>query len=267
MKNLSIYAIVFILFLYPHSQAKASSLKMTIQLLPWEEVTKVIPKGAKFDIVDVETGQRFSVQRRAGSDHADVQPITHEDTKIMKEIYSGSWSWKRRAIIVAYDNQLVAASMNGMPHGAGALRNGFPGHFCVHFLNSTTHSSSTPDMAHQIMVFKAGGRIKEYLLTLSNQHLLEALAAVINNDDQSILSLILSQSDKHDFKIISTIDTIEYIHTEKMDVSELFKKFEVKSKVYIKNAGPIVLTISFFFVKDPINNSWSILSQNLTEQL
>ena len=42
---------------------------------------------------------------------------------------------KRRAIIVLIDeNQIIAASMYGrMPHGAGALQNGFPGHFCVHF--------------------------------------------------------------------------------------------------------------------------------------
>ena len=57
----------------------------------------------------------------------------------MKTIYNGKWSWKRRAILIITHDQLLAASMHGMPHGAGALKNGFPGHFCVHFYGSTTH--------------------------------------------------------------------------------------------------------------------------------
>ena len=55
---------------------------------------------------------------------------------MMKKIYHNQWSWKRRAIIVLIDHQMIAASMHGMPHGAGALQNDFPGHFCVHFSGS-----------------------------------------------------------------------------------------------------------------------------------
>ena len=51
----------------------------------------------------------------------------------MKEIY-GEWSWERRAIIVVVGGRRIAASMAGMPHGAGLIKdNDFPGHFCVHF--------------------------------------------------------------------------------------------------------------------------------------
>ncbi len=39
----------------------------------------------------------------------------------MKEIYGGKWSWKRRAIIVIHQDQWIAASMHGMPHGAGVM--------------------------------------------------------------------------------------------------------------------------------------------------
>ncbi|MCM3080108.1 hypothetical protein [Brevibacillus invocatus] len=35
-------------------------------------------------VIDLETGQRFQVQRRAGSRHADVQPLTRNDTMILK---------------------------------------------------------------------------------------------------------------------------------------------------------------------------------------
>lgn len=107
---------------------------LPIQMLPWKEAKEHLPKFKKFTVLDVDTGKRFDVQRRAGSEHADVQPLTKEDTKTMKEIYNGKWSWKRRAIIVISDGEWIAASMHGMPHGAGALSNNFPGHFCIHFL-------------------------------------------------------------------------------------------------------------------------------------
>ena len=75
---------------------------LQIDMLPWEKVYKILPKYSKFTVLDVETGKRFHVQRRAGSRHADVQPLTPKDTTIMKEIYGGKWSWKRRAIIVIH---------------------------------------------------------------------------------------------------------------------------------------------------------------------
>ena len=110
-----------------------------------EKANEVLPNKSIFTILDVETGLHFTVQRRAGSNHADVQPLTYRDTKIMKTIYNGKWSWKRRSILIIAKDQLLAASMHGMPHGAGALKNGFPGHFCVHFYGSTTHGSGNED--------------------------------------------------------------------------------------------------------------------------
>lgn len=61
----------------------------------------------------METGLQFQVQRRAGKNHADVQPLTKQDTAVMKQIYQGKWSWKRRAILVRKDDQFLAASMHG----------------------------------------------------------------------------------------------------------------------------------------------------------
>ena len=101
--------------------AKNESVGIQIDMLPWEKVYGILPKYSKFTVLDVETGKMFKVQRRAGSRHADVQPLTSKDTKIMKEIYGGKWSWKRRAIIVIHQDQWIAASMHGMPHGAGCI--------------------------------------------------------------------------------------------------------------------------------------------------
>ena len=80
-------------------------ISFKIEMLPWEDVNEIIPNKTKFTIIDVETGLKFRGQRRGGNQHADVQPLTREDTKIMKKIYNGQWSWKRRAVIVLVNDQ------------------------------------------------------------------------------------------------------------------------------------------------------------------
>ncbi|MDQ7862437.1 hypothetical protein RCO48_19800 [Peribacillus frigoritolerans] len=58
-------------------------ISFKIEMLPWEIVNNIIPDKTNFTIIDIETGLSFKVQRRAGSHHADVQPLTKEDTQIM----------------------------------------------------------------------------------------------------------------------------------------------------------------------------------------
>ncbi|EJW15204.1 hypothetical protein PAV_9c01270 [Paenibacillus alvei DSM 29] len=133
-------------------------------IIPWNEAKALLPRKSMFSIIDMEKGLKFRVQRRAGSRHADVQPLTKEDTKTMKQVYDDHWSWNRKAIVVVTDdNRKIAASMNGMPHGGdGIPDNGFSGHFCVHFLGSSTHRSIHPDLLHQVMVYTAAGKIEEF---------------------------------------------------------------------------------------------------------
>lgn len=166
------------------------------QIKNWDEVNKLFPRMAKAKIVDLETGLSFRVQRRAGSLHADVQPLTREDTEVFKAIYQGRWSWKRRAVVLEIDGHKIAASMNGMPHGQGAIQgNNFPGHFCLHFLNSQTHSKNI-DVAHQLMVWKAAGLIEDYLEGKTDKEMVEiALTALNQNDPQLvILTYVLNKN-------------------------------------------------------------------------
>ena len=102
----------------------------------------------------MKTGLSYEVKRYGGSNHADVEPVTAEDTAIMKKIYGGSWSWNRRAVWVTIDgNRTFAASINGKPHGGQSLSyNNFQGHSCIHFLNSRTHGTNKVDSAHQTAV-------------------------------------------------------------------------------------------------------------------
>ncbi|MFZ5942732.1 MAG: hypothetical protein ACOYVD_01355 [Bacillota bacterium] len=152
------------------------------ELLDWNEVDGIFPRMAKAKLRDLDTGLVLNIQRRGGSAHADVQPLSAQDTATLKQIYNGHWSWKRRAAILEIGNYKIAASMNGMPHGQGAIQNNFPGHFCLHFSDTRTHSGNS-DLAHALMTRKAAGCIGEYLMDKTAREMVEiALTSVAQND-------------------------------------------------------------------------------------
>ncbi|TRY26376.1 hypothetical protein FOI68_09010 [Brevibacillus sp. LEMMJ03] len=158
--------------------------------LDWSEVRRVFKRMGYATVIDLETGERFRVQRRAGSRHADVQPLTKEDTRIMKQIYQGRWSWKRRAILVEVNGTYFAASMHGMPHGAGAIRgNQFPGHFCIHFMGSSTHRRKEPDPSHSLMILKASGKLPETVMAASPEQLVDYFLTSLNEHDLQALRM------------------------------------------------------------------------------
>lgn len=159
------------------------------ELLPWDEAKTVIPRKAKVKVIDLETGLSFNAQRRAGSSHADVQPLTKADTEIMKQIYNGSWSWRRRAILVESNGRVLAASMHGMPHGGdGIPNNGFRGHFCIHFLGSVTHGKGNVDLAHQLMVAKASGTLDAFERQLDPYDVINAFFLANEYGDSQLLA-------------------------------------------------------------------------------
>ncbi|MEQ2529711.1 hypothetical protein WMO40_23885 [Bacillaceae bacterium CLA-AA-H227] len=189
------------------SAAKKNNDIIKTEMLEWEEVNLLLPKYSKFTVKDVITGKEFRVQRRAGSRHADVQPLTNEDTATMKGIYNGTWSWKRRAIIVLHEDKKIAASMHGMPHGAGALKNNFPGHFCIHFYGSTTHRRNFMDLSHKLMILKAAGKLEDHLQKANPYELISALIAGIKEDDETIIDQVGLQDLKW-AKILKQVDNV-----------------------------------------------------------
>ena len=140
------------------TSSSSSSKTYKTETLDWfkDDVTRVIPKNARFTIKDVSTGKTFEAVRWSGSNHIDAEPRTASDTKTMKAIYGGSWSWRRRPILIMYNGHVYAASMNGMPHGTSTISgNNFNGHFCIHFKNSKTHETQKVDSEHQNAVDRA----------------------------------------------------------------------------------------------------------------
>lgn len=139
------------------SASSSGSTTLKTEVLDWyaDNVSKVIPKNAHFTIKDVKTGKTFNAVRWSGGDHMDTEPASSSDTAVIKSIYGGSFSWKRRPILIKYNGHVYAASMNGMPHGTTTISNGFDGHFCIHFKNSKTHGSDKVDSEHQNCVTQA----------------------------------------------------------------------------------------------------------------
>jgi D-gamma-glutamyl-meso-diaminopimelic acid endopeptidase CwlS len=147
----------------------------------WTEAQYVIPIGADFEVVDFNTGKSFFARRTTGSNHADCETLTAEDTAKMKAIWGGSFSWKQRPVLIKYKGRKIAASMAGMPHagnesaaadawtswrsddwGAGPnydyiKKNEMDGHFDIHFLNSTRHKDGMVDSTHQANIKLSSG--------------------------------------------------------------------------------------------------------------
>ncbi|NLW47601.1 MAG: LysM peptidoglycan-binding domain-containing protein [Firmicutes bacterium] len=129
-----------------------------IQAISWAIVNQLWRNGEIARIIDVETGKSFQAKRLYGYYHADIEPLTKEDTRIMKEIYGGKWSWERRAVVVQVRKLFIAASINGMPHGGQSITdNDFNGQFCAHFLGSRVHQTGRIDLDHQAMIKHAYG--------------------------------------------------------------------------------------------------------------
>jgi hypothetical protein len=141
-------------------------------------------RGMDAVVTDVDTGKSFQVRRTFGTNHADVEPITRADAKMIKEIWGG-WTWTRRAVLVQVGDYILAGSMSAMPHagvddapavsvvsgrsggyGRGnnldeVKNNGVNGVMDLHFLNSRNHNTNLVKKAHQDMVKKAASYIKK----------------------------------------------------------------------------------------------------------
>ncbi len=227
------------------------------QLVKWEKAKELIPKYKKFKITDLETGLSFYVQRRAGSNHADVQPLTRKDTKIFKQVYGGKWSWKRRSVLVHTDQQIIAASMHGMPHGRGSLANGFPGHFCIHFKDSVTHTTKNMDLTHQVMVYKAGGFLSQFVKQLPADDVVSLFFIALNQNDRDLFSLLYREDTSKYDHFFSNIEFAKMTKRNKQTIDEALV-YEIPIKFVVKEKGQKEVEHYFHFrlVRDSLTSEW-----------
>ena len=125
------------------------------------DIQHVFKKGDRAVLTHVDTGYSFTIRRWAGGKHADVEPYTAEDTAVMCKIYGVSNAqqiadknlYHRKPVWITLDGRTFAGSIYGVPHnypeGDTIDDNAYQGQFCVHFVNSRTHSSDRVDEDHQ----------------------------------------------------------------------------------------------------------------------
>ncbi len=134
-----------------------------VEKVTWSVANKVWARGSVAMLTDVNTGLSFAAKRYAGGSHADVEPLTAEDTAIMCQIYGVETSqdiseqdlYQRRSLWVTINGRSFAGSMYGVPHNPGGdtlPANDFVGQFCVHFVGSKTHNKNEVDAAHQAAI-------------------------------------------------------------------------------------------------------------------
>ncbi len=151
-----------------------------IELLPWfGKVDGVYKIGDVATVTDVGTGLKMQIKRTFGTNHADVETLTAEDTATLKKAAGGSWNWTRRPVIVEIDGYRIAGSLTAMPHAGrddkpalanvsgrsgdygygenldAVKGNGMDGQFDIHFYQSKTHGTNKVDSAHQAAIQKA----------------------------------------------------------------------------------------------------------------
>ncbi|WP_424767431.1 hypothetical protein [Paenibacillus sp. sgz302251] len=241
--------------------------------LSWQEAQQRIPNKSIFSITDLESGLTFQVQRRAGKDHADVQPMTKADSRIMKQIYNDKWSWKRKAVLIHAGNEWIAASMNGMPHGGdGIPENGFSGHFCIHFYLSSTHKSDQPDPAHQMMVHKAAGRLQPYFESAAPLVLARSFIDIMYHQDAALLHAISTGMPKEKQKYFAEeMSTLVSIREEKQKNNktiisssppeldgQLSAEIKLPVSVHKQNKPRQHIVYSFAFNRSSVQSPWRI---------
>lgn len=154
-----------------------STQKAKIIELQWSEAHTMFPRydnggPTLMTLIDVRTGKTFKVYRTVGTNHADVEPATLEDAKIIKSTRGGQWTWERRpTLVVGEGNKMYACSLAGYPHGGRddlpfspsnldfIKNNGTDGVLDLHFRGSKTHAEGDipekVDQEHQKAIDEA----------------------------------------------------------------------------------------------------------------
>lgn len=234
------------------------------RLLPWDKVRKLIPKRSTLTITDVETGLAFKAQHRAGARHIDAQPLTAADTAVMKRMYGGSWSWKRRAVTVRYGGHTLAASMHGMPHGGdGIPGNKFAGHFCIHFMGSRTHGSGNIDPEHRMMVYKAAGQLQKLFDADGPQSVVHTFIAAVNMEERQIAAAAFAEADHPQLDFFFRLRRLDLLDTKgpvRLEApSDLFSSAVTQEIQVRQNGGrSSKLMFTFHLKRTAVYDPWKI---------
>ena len=112
--------------------------------------SEVLDRGDYATIYHCATGTTIRIKRMGGTNHADIEPATAEDTEKLLKISGGQFDWDSEPVILYSEGKYVACAINTMPHGDQTITdNNYDGQCCLHMVNSRTHGSDTVNEQHQ----------------------------------------------------------------------------------------------------------------------
>ncbi len=136
-----------------------------VWLVDWFDTEKnkgmqsIMKKGISFEVIDVRSGIHWNMERFGDITahwHADVCPMTKDDTEKMTKAWGGELDNSRRPVWVKYDGKYYAAGLMGYVHNTDPISdNGMDGQVCLHFRGSKVHESGRVDEAHQACIMEA----------------------------------------------------------------------------------------------------------------
>lgn len=134
-----------------------TSWKDQVVVMDWYDGgSSVLDRGDYATLYHCNTGITIRVKRMGGTNHADLEPATAEDTAKLLKISGGQFDWDSEAVILYSEGKYVACAINTMPHGDQTISdNNYEGQFCLHMVNSRTHGSDTVNSCHQKAIEKA----------------------------------------------------------------------------------------------------------------
>jgi peptidoglycan hydrolase-like protein with peptidoglycan-binding domain len=143
----------------PIGSALSGTPAVTGELVDWSEVKTLLLVGKSYLVHDFNTGTTWNMTFIGGENHAEMECTSADDTYAYRNAFGDEFNYSKRPVVIEIDGRLIAASLQGYPHGNDEVSNNdMAGHACMFFNGSLSHVGNLPDVEHQALVYKAAGR-------------------------------------------------------------------------------------------------------------
>ncbi|GAB4264308.1 hypothetical protein [Thermincola ferriacetica] len=176
--------------------------------VPWPTVKQSFLINKTVMIRDLDSGIKIWVTRRGGYNLARIAPVNQVNKSLLKKIFGGKWSWKRRAVVVYLENKKIAACLAGMPQGKEQL-------FSLYFVDAGTNKSM--NLANKMLIFKAAGQIKKMFKKTSPEEAILGALTAIDQQDGRTLNIFLTRPVPRDLLKKSGIISVTLRNLYKLD--------------------------------------------------
>ncbi len=142
----------------PIGKRHSPTQSRTGELLSWQKTKEELIQGNTYLLMDYNTGTTFSLVFVGGTEHAEMESPSQEDTAVLKKVFGDSFSFFKRPMLIEIQGVYIACSLQGHPHGEDTISNNdMAGHICLFFYESRSHVGLLPDEEHAVNIRLAAG--------------------------------------------------------------------------------------------------------------